>query len=346
MKLRLLHTLLILSILISLSSNASAESAAFGFFINESGNETLDYLEKILPNSFASALKNKYNFSILKPGQIPGLTTDKDGGIKNEIIKEEDLAHITENIDTDYFVYGSFKPLEENKIKLTISVYKKGTAEVFQFEDTGYLETEIFKLVDKIAVQIKNIANDSMIYKNDTISSKSKLALITNIEGDELNSLYYEFLNSGYKLSPTQGNEIYGLIDDEQIKKFYHFSGENASFHLIHDRKDAELSYGTWAGSEYYKSITEDRKAFEDYSFNYNKTKNEIIKKIKTFNTDAIDYFIIIGFNENRTDAWIRCLSLKDNKLIITETGIAGSSIDEIGKNIIKSITTGLPEKK
>ena len=327
-----------------INTKASAESAAFGFFINESRNESFDYLEKILPNSFASALKNKYNFDIIKPGQIPDLSADVNQGIKKEIIKEEDLYQVTDDIGADYFIYGSFRPLEDNKIKLTINIFKKGTTSVFQFQETGYLETEIFKLVDKIAVQIKNIASDSMIYKNDKIASKSKLAILTNIEGDDLNSLYYGFLTSGYKLSPIQGNEIYGIMDDKQIKKFYHFTGTNASYHFIHSRKDIELLHGTWSGVEYYKMLSENKKAYEQYSFNYPDTINEMLKKISAFNADAIDYIVVIGFDEDKTNAWIRCLNLKDNKLIITETGITGSSIDDITKNIIKSMTSGLPE--
>jgi len=341
LKSRFLHILFIFITLALISTSAHAESAAFGFFINESSNESFDYLEKILPNSFASTLKNKYNYDIIKPGRIPDLSVDVDAGLKIQIIKEEDLQRITEDIDADYFIFGSFKPLEENKIKLTISIFRKGTTSVFQFEETGYLETEIFKLVDRIAVQIKNIANESMIYKSGTVSSKSKLAILTNIEGDDLNSLYYEFLAGGYKISPVQGNEIYGLMDVEQINKFYHFTGVNASYHYIHSRKDVELFHGTWSGVEYDKKISDDKKIYERYSFNYLDTKNEMLKKIKSF--DAIDYIIIIGFDDNKSTAWIRCLNLKNNKLVITETGIAGSSIDDITKKIIKSMTTDLP---
>lgn len=325
-----------------MNTNAAAESAAFALFKNESANESFNYLEKILPNSFATALKKKYGFSITKPAQISTLSAEENDGILREI-KEEELLDVTKDINADYFIYGSFKPLDDNKIKLTISVYKKGAPDVFQFEDTGYLETEIFKLVDKIADKIKNIANESMIYKNEKIEAKSKLAIITNVEGNELNSVYYDFLSSGYKLSPTQGNEIYSLIDNEQIKKFYHFSGANASFHFIHNRKDADLFHGTWSGVNYYKTISEDKKVYEDYSYNYEKTKNEFLKKIRAFNTDSIDYLLIIGFDENRSCAWIRCLNLKDNRLVITESGIKGSSMNDITKNIIKSITTGLP---
>ena len=342
MKCRFLYTLLAVTLFISAGTCAFAESAAFGFFTNESGNESLDYLEKILPNSFASALKNKHNFNIIKPGQIPTLTFAEDNSFKTEF-KEGDLPVFTDDISADYFIYGTFKSLENNKVLLKVSVYKKGTLSVFQFEDTGYLETEIFKLIDKIALQISNIASDSIVYKNDKVSEKSKLAVITNVDGVELNSLYFEFLNGGYRLSPTQGNDLYGIIDDDQINKFYHISGVNASYHKIYNRKEIELMYGTWSGADYIKKVSDDKKTFDQYSFNYIKTKNEILKKFKELNNDSIDYIVIIGFDECRSNAWVRCLDVKNNKLIITESGIKGSSISEITKNIIFSLTTGLP---
>ncbi len=344
MNYRFLNIILTASLFLCFGVNASAASAAFGFFINKSGNESLDYLEKILPNSFASALKNKHKFNIIKPAQIPALTFAEDSSFKTEFT-EGDLVNITSAIAADYFIFGTFKSLENNRIILIVNVYKKGTTSVFQFEDTGYLETEVFKLIDKIALQINSIATDSIIFKNEKITAKSKLAVLTNIEGTELNTLYYEFLTSGYRLSPTQGNELHGIIDDKQINKFYHLSGANASYHQIHNKKDIELMYGTWSGTEYYNKIKEEKEVFDMYSFDDTTKKKEILKKIQAFSTDDIDYIIIIGFNETKTNAWIRCLNLKNNKLIITETGIQGSSITDITKNIIKSISTGLPEK-
>ncbi len=342
MKTGLLHIFFIILILQLAGTSADAASAAFGFFTNRSGNESLDYLEKILPNSFAGALKNKYKFSVIKPGQITALSPEENGGAKREI-KEDELKTLTESLGVDYFIYGSFTPVEDNRIKLVINIYKNGAPNIFQFDDSGYLATEIFKLVDKIAAQIKNITDDAMIYKKEPVSPKSKLAILTNVEGEDLNSIYCEFLKSGYKLSPTQGNELHSLIDFKQIKKFYHFGGVNASFHLISNRNDAELFYGTWSGTEYYRKMIDEEKAFEQYAFNYMEKQNGILKKIKSFTADPVEYILIIGFSEAKDNAWIRCLNLKDNRLIIMETGIDGSTIDEITMKIIASITTGLP---
>lgn len=345
MKFSNFHIILIVVLsIVFVNINADARSAAFGLFVNESDNDSFNYLEKILPNSFAGTLKARYNFKIIKPDQIPTLTTEDNENLKKEV-NEENLQQLAKNIGSDYFIYGSFKPLDDNKIKINVNVYKKGSTSVFQFEDTGYLETEIFKLVDKITLQIQNIADESMLYKSEKINSKSKLAILTNIEGDDLNSLYYEFLSTGYKISATQGNEIYAQMDSEQIKKFYHINGVNASFHMISKSKEIELLHGTWSSAEYIKKIMEEKAVFDQYSFNYQIKENDVLKKIKSVSIDQVNYLIIIGFNKNKSSAWIRCLDLKDNKLLITQTGITGSSINEITKNIIKSITTGLPGK-
>lgn len=334
--------LLIIIFCLLWTSQSSAESISLGYFVNKSGNDNLNYLEKILPNSFASTLKNKYNVDVIKPGQLPFLA-EKDNPEQIIEISEEDMLRLNDELDTDYFVYGYFKSLENNRIKLFINVFKKDTKSIFQFEDTGYLETEMFKLIDKISVQIKHIATESMIYKNAIVAPKSRFSIITNIEGEELNCLYYEFLTSGYKLSSTQGNELYNIIDYEQINKLYHVSGINASYHIIHNKKDIDLMYGTWSGKNYYNKMMEDKNTFEQYAFNFSSKYNDFLKRLKAFDKDSTDYLMIIGFDEDRANAWIRCLTIKDNRLLVTETGIEGSSVNEITKKIIHSITTGLP---
>jgi hypothetical protein len=345
LKLRFINIVLCAAVYLLTGTAAFSESAAFGFFINETGNEGFNYLEKIIPNSFAGTLKNKHNFNIIKPAHIPALTSKEDRSFINEF-KDGDLKNLTANISADYFIYGTFKALDNNRILLKVNVYKKETSSIFHFEQIGYLETEIFKLIDNIVLQISNIASESTIYKNEEITPKSKLSVLTNIDGSDLNSLYFEFLKCGYRLSATQGNDIYGLIDDEQINKFYHISGVNASFHRIHDPKEIELMYGTWSGANYYKNITEQKKFYDRHTFNYIKSKNEILKKFRESGTNNSDYIIIIGFDSTRSNAWIRCININNNKLIITESGIKGSSIPEITKNIITSLTTGLPVTK
>ncbi len=344
MKCRFINIVLSAAVFLLTGTAAFSESVAFGFFINESGNDNFNYLEKILPNSFAGTLKNKHNFNIIKPAQIPSLITE-ESSFKTDF-KEGDLKKLTENVSADYFIYGTFKSLDNNRILLKVNVYKKGTSSVFHFEEIGFLETEVFKLVDNIALQISNIASESVTYKNEKITSKSKLSVLTNIEGEDLNTLYFEFMKDGYRLSATQGNDIYGLIDDEQINKFYHISGVNASFHRIHDPKEIELMYGTWSGTDYYRSITEQKNIYDRLAFNYIQTKNDILKKFRESGTDNSDYLIIIGFDSSRSNAWVRCINFKNNKLIITESGIKGSSIPEITKNVIISLTTGLSDKK
>lgn len=319
-----------------------ADSISLGYIINKTGNDNLNYLEKILPNSIASSLKNKYNIDITKPGQLSFLM-NKDNPENKLELKDEDMFWLDDELDTDYFAYGYFSLLENNRIKLIMNIFKKDTRSIFSFEETGYLETEMFRFIDKISAQIKNITSESMIYKGAAVTPKSKFSIITNLSGEELNCLYYEFLAGGYRISSTQGNELYNIVDDDNIQKLYHVSGINASYHIIDNRKDIDLMFGAWSGKNSYKKIMEDKKTFEQYAFNFSSTYNDFLKKLKAFDNDSTDYLIIIGFDDDRTNAWIRCVSIKDNRLLITESGIEGSSINEIAKKILNSITTGLP---
>jgi hypothetical protein len=63
------------------------------------------------------------------------------------------------------------------------------------------------------------------------------------------------------------------------------------------------------------------------------------------FQSDSFDYFIVIGFDEDMESAWVRCVSLKNNKLILTESGIAGNSVGEISEKIINILSAAPPNK-
>ena len=84
----------------------------------------------------------------------------------------------------------------------------------------------------------------------------------------------------------------------------------------------------------HYKKIIEEKKTFEKFAFDFSSTYNDFLKRLKGFDNNSTDYLIIIGFNDDRTNAWIRCLSIKDNRLLAAESGIKGSSINEIAKKI------------
>jgi len=321
-----------------------AETVAFGYFINKSNNSGLDYLGKVLPNSFASVLRNKTDLSVIKPEKLDFLNNEKSVYYGREI-EEKELLKLSDSISADYFVYGSYEPIADNKIRLNIRVYRTNTNRVFSFIEEGRLEAAIFKLVDRIGYRIAQIASDSMLYKSDTLEKNSRIGIISNIEGEELNILYYELMKSGYKISYIQGNELYTHLDSEQIKKINTITTVNADYNIISDRAQIDLPYGTWSGTKYYKKIIQERDTFNKYAFNFNKTWDDYLKKIKKFNESPFDYFMIIGFDEDKESAWIRCVSFKNNRLIVSQSSIKGKSVEEISQKIVNAISGSLPEK-
>ncbi len=318
-----------------------AESIAFGYFYNKSENRGMDYLQQLLPNSFASSIKNKHNTDTVKPGKLLFLNSE-GGEFTGRDIEEKDLQRISYYFSDDYFVYGNYQPLPGNRIKINVRIYKRYSNRVFSFTEEGKLETELFRFVDRIAYQIKNIASDSMHYKSETIANKSKLSIITNISGDNLNLLYFSFLKNGFKLSSVQGNELYTHIDENQINTLSTLSASNASYNIISNRSEVDLPHGTWSGAGYYKDLLKQRDVFDKYAFNFEKTFEKFSKRIINYQQD---YFIIIGFDEDMQKAWIRCISLKNNRLILAESGINGSDVKEISEKIINILSSDLPKK-
>lgn len=323
------------------TSMLSADTIAFGYFVNLSGNENYDYLEKVFPKTFASRLRKRYKFSTIRPERLSVLYEQNDATDDKTLItiKEKDLPALSDSIKADYLVFGSFTNGENNQVKLRISIFKVGTKYIFSFDESGYLETELFKLVDKVAFKISSFAREPMAYKIEAMKAKSKIAVISNIEGDELNSLYYEFMSAGYKLSMVQGNELYTYITDESIKRFYQIQADNASYDIIGDESQAELLHGTWSGREYYRKIIAGRDTFRKYCTGFIKLNNAWLEKMSTFDNN-LDYIVIIGFDESRETGWYRCIDIKTKRLISLEYGFTGDSVDEIVKKIITGLST------
>lgn len=321
-----------------------AETVAFGYFSNKSDNRGMDYLKQVLPNSFASSLKNKHDVDTIKPGKLSFLNSE-DSDYKGRDIQEHELPVISPNIGADYFVYGEYNPLPGNRIKLTIKIYRTFSTQVFSFTEEGKLETEMFKFVDRLSYQIKNIASKTMLFKTTPIVKNSKVGIISNITGEELNILYYSFLKKGYKISSVQGNDLYNQVDDKNIKALYTVSASNAYYNIISDRTSVVLPHGTWSGSKYYKDILTQSDTFNKYAYNFSKTLESFSEKLKKIQPDSFDYFIVIGFDKSKENAWMWCISLKDNRLVVTESGITGGDIEEITGKVINTLSSDLPGK-
>ena len=312
------------------------KSLAIGTFVNKSGNRDFDYLETILPNALASSLESKYSISAIKPRSIEEIFRKKQ--IEKDF-SDAELYPLSSGIKADFFIFGTFEPQSGNRIKTEINIYKVNSSSIFTFTDIGFLEVEIFRLIDRLSLNIKNITDPAMHYKSESIPGNSRLAVITNIEGEDLNKLYYEILTRGYKLSSSQGISVKNSIDTEGIEKFYHISSESASYRRIYDRKSITLLHGTWAGGDYYKDILNQRNLHRKYTFEFTDSGKKAYKSMGKIGPGGIDYLMVIGFNDSKSEAWIRCINLKTGNLIFTRSGISGSSVNEITHKILLNIS-------
>lgn len=316
------------------ASLRGAGTIAVGNFINKSSNRSFDYLEAILPTALAGSLDSKYRINTIKPREIEGI-------IKNRLERdytEQDLYNISSQIKAEYFVFGSFEPIGGNRIKTVINIYKVSSSSIFSFTDVGYLEVEIFRLIDKLSLQVKNITDQVMLYKSENIRPDSRMAVLTNIDGEYLNSLYYEILSRGHRLNSFQGHSIYSKLSSEDINKFYYISSDTASYRKIYYPEAVKLEHGTWAGPEYYNEIKNKQKIYEKYTFNFKSTSEKTFSAINKSAPGEIDYLLIIGFNDNRNEAWIRCINLQTGNLIYTESVVSGSTVSDITKKILANL--------
>ncbi len=327
---------------IGTDSPAALESAALkgagtiavGNFINISSNSSYDYLESILPTALAGSLDSKYRINTIKPREIEEI-------IKNKLQRdytEQDLYNISSQIKAEYFVFGTFEPQSGNRIKTVINIYKVSSSNIFTFTDIGFLEVELFRLIDKLSLHVKNITDPSMLYQSENIRKNSRLAVLTNIEGEYLNSIYYEILSRGHKLNSFQGHSIYSNLSSEDINKFYYITTNNASYRRIYYPDDIKLIHGTWSGPDYYKDLKNKQKLYEKYTVNFNSTGQKIFAEINKSAPGEIDYLLIIGFNDNRNEAWIRCVNLQTGNMIFTASAISGSSVGDITKKIMATL--------
>ena len=178
-----------------------------------------------------------------------------------------------------------------------------------------------------------------MYFKSENVNKNARLAVLTNIEGDELNKLYFEVLNKGHKLAFFQGLSIKNFLDTQSIEKFYHINSESASYRRIYDKKALNLLHGTWAGKDYYKDLIHQRNLHDRYTFNFTETGKKTFNAIGKIGPGGIDYLVIIGFNDSKSEAWIRCINLKTGNLVFTQSGIQGSSVDDISRKILINIS-------
>lgn len=340
-----LLSILFFCLAISLSTNSFAGfEIAFGYLENVSSDQNYEYLEIIFPNSFASSISSTYTVDTVKPLELSERLKKKYNLELKKNYDQYELNELIKKCGSDLFIYGSFEPLPNDQIKMIINIYVASSKQIFTFTNIGRMETEIFKLVDRITAIVYDFFSYGNKYKQYPIKSNSNLAIITNLDGDELNVLYANFLKKKFDISAFQATSINNIVSNKDIEKFGYIQTKNNSYATISDWRKLNFYHGTWTNEKYIKHIYYEKEFFKKYDENFVATQEQILsQKLKETNSQA-DYLLIIGFSQDRKNAWIRCINLKSIDLVIMDSeinskGESKDPIDNICNNIIISMS-------
>ncbi len=302
----------------------SAESKpviAFGYLNNSSNNLNFNYLENIFPNSFASSISAVFKVDVMKPLQIDEYLKKKKTGLKKNYETYE-LPAACRAIGADLFITGSFTPLPNNQIRIILHLYNSRNNEIFTFVNTGRMETEIFKLVDRISTIVINFMKEDSYYKTRAIPPGSRIAVISNINGSELNSLYYPLMKKGYPIVSIQSNEIGTAHDTDMFTVFRYIITRNGSLSTASDWRGMKFYQGPWTGKNYKEYTATMKRIARSYDTEYTETKARFTEKLHSPSIGRADVLLIVGFSENRKECWLRAVDLKELELIWMQSGI------------------------
>lgn len=335
----LLKVMVFTIILSSVAGSVSASTTiAFGYLRNESGDKDYDYLETIFPNCFATSIAG-LGVQVLKPHSIDNHLN----AVYNVRLKKNyqlaELPELIERIDADLFIYGSFIPRPADRIKLVVHLYFRESGEVLIFTTIGQLETEIFRLVDRITIIMNNILNK--FYKVQRIPAGSHLAILTNVDGADANKLYYAFLKQGYPVVCVQSTDLSTPLLEERFHKFRRITTDENSYTVATNWRLLKFHHGTWTGITYNQRIRHLKHIYTTYDGEYLTTKNRVLNRFNTTFRGIIDYVLIIGFDESHDEAWIRCINMKKRDLIWIQWGIESEFLtDDAVLSIVHQIIT------
>lgn len=326
-------------------------TVAFGYLTNRSGNPNFNYMEIIFPNSFASSIEAVYDCSVIKPLKLNEILEKKQLKLEKHYENYE-LPQITKTIGCDLFIFGFFVPLSDNTIKIVLTIYESGSNQIFTFTNIGKMETEIFKIIDRITLVVFDFFGNNGFFMSKPIMPGSAVGLITNLSPEELNSMYAEFLKAGYSVIAVQGNELdsYYAYDNTIMNYFQYITTDANSYDIITDWSKFTMTRGRWDGKK-KKEWQEDLiKIYEVYDLNYKVLKNTVLEKYKKIYT-ACDYLLFVVFDSSRKRCWVRALNIKTKELILMHSDIVAPGLNrDLQKTTRQLITiiqtpTALPQK-
>ncbi len=326
-------------------------TVAFGYLTNRSGNPNFNYMEIIFPNSFASSIEGVYDCTVIKPLKLNELLEKKQLKLEKHYENYE-LPQITKTIGCDLFIFGHFTPLPDNTIKIVLTLYESGSNQIFTFTNIGRMETEIFKIIDRITLVVFDFFGKNGFFMSKPIIRGSAVGLITNLNPEELNTVYAEFLNLGYSVIAVQGNEMdsYYAHENDTMNYFQYISTDANSYDIITDWSTFKMTLGTWEGKKKKEWQEDLKKVYEMYDLNYKVFKNTVLEKYKNI-YPACDYLLIVVYDISRASCWARAIDIKTKQLVFMHSNVAATGINrDLQKTTRQLITTiqtptALPQK-
>ncbi len=332
---------LVLTSLLAAAGAARAD-AAFGYLHNRSGNGNYDYLESIFPNSFASSIASLHGISVLKPGIVEE-RLNKHGLTLQKTYAAGELPEIADRVGSDFFILGDFLPLSGNRIEIRLRICDRRTREVFSFVDTGKMETEIFRLVERISAVVATYLGQGGLYKTRAVRAGARLALISNLAGEELNRLYLPFLEKGFPVLCAQNTDIGTIIDAGAFTNFRYISTKTGSFEAAGSASRQRFFHGPWNNTGFDRQIEESREFFRLFDSGYMETKRRTLERFLKGFRNSVDVLLIVGFSEDRRTSWLRAIDMKDQNLLWMRSNIRPDSrfddpVAAIGRKIADSM--------
>ncbi len=313
---------------------------AFGFLTNETGGGGYSFIETIFPTAFARAIADRYDIDVMSPADVENLLKKNKDSLRKSYAYYE-LPELADKLKAQVFINGSYEVREGKTFRISINVFTRGSNEVFTFTNIGKMESDVRRLVDRVGVIIMDFFEKDY-YKLSDIPPDSRIGILTNLDNLELNCLYAAFLGRNYPVIALQGNHLKAYIGNESIEKFKYIRTGRSSFTSITDWRKINLYTGSWANLRQKRGIELVKKIYRIYDLNYPGLKDSALSRLRLAFSEKLDYLMIIGFNDRRTSAWMRCIDLREKDLVWLKDNYrsdAGDPLVGISRKIVESLT-------
>ncbi len=338
---RLVFIVIACALLFSNSADSSRPKpvVAFGFLANETAGGAYSFIETIFPNAFARAIADRYDVEVMPPADTDTVLKKNKDSLKKSYAYYE-LPELVDKLKAQVFINGSYEVRDGKTFRISVNVFTKGSNEVFTFTNIGKMESDVRRLVERVGVIIMDFFEKDH-YKLIDIPPASRIGILTNLDNIELNCLYAAFLDRNYPVIAIQGNHLKLYLGNESIETFKYLRTGRSSFTSITDWRKVKMHTGSWANERHGHGIELVKKMYRIYDLGFTEMKDSALSRLRAAFSDKIDYLMIIGFNDRRTSAWMRCIDLKDKDLVWIQDDYrpdAGDSLISLSQKIVESL--------